>query len=1054
VRVRSDRAAGARVRHRVDDEVLEVIPSSILLATLPVGVITYQADGLCTSANKAAADVLGIPRERLLEQNFRTISSWRDSGLLAHAEATLQRGHPFDGRLPIITTSGRDLCLEWRLRRIDLDTAPSLLVVFEDITERDRAEKALRLTQLSVDKSADLIHWVDREGRVIYVSDSTCQRHGYSRDELLKMTVFDLNPTMTPETWAERWISYEDGGSHTIETVHRTKQGDIFPLELTLNYVESDGMTYQFAYARDITNRVRLEESLRLTQFSVDKATDYVFWVGPEGRFVFVSEAACRRLGYSREELLEMTIFDIDPQAPQNWSEHFREIKERGSFTFEKVHQTKGGETFPVEITVNYVEFNGKEYDFASCRDITERRRVEEKLRRAKEAAEAANRELEHAIHRANESAAEAQLANEAKSVFLANMSHEIRTPMNGTIGMIDLLLETDLDAEQRDLSQTARSSADALLTVIGDILDFSKIEAGRLETEALDFDLRTSLEDLAAFLVYRAREKGLELNVLIAAGVPSALRGDPGRLRQVLTNLVGNAIKFTERGEVSIDVAVEAEDEATVTLRFCVRDTGVGISPDQIERLFEPFTQADLSTTRVYGGTGLGLSIVKGLVQAMGGCVGVESDVGGGSTFWFTVAMAKGSPGSAVLYERDAGSISGLRILAVDDNETNRRVLAGMLESWGCRHTEVATAEAALRLLREAAAEGDPFRIAVLDKHMPHFDGEMLGATIRDDVKLRDAALVMMTSGPARGDAARVAKAGFAAYLVKPVRQSQLHDCLVAVRGQGTRIRGRPASTRPIITRHTLAEREKGRVRILLAEDNPVNQKVALKILEKLGYRADVVGTGSETVQALLSSEYDLVLMDVQMPEMDGMEATRRIRDPNTGAINPRTPIVALTAHAMGGDRQKCVDAGMDGYLTKPIKASELAAELARWLTPRSEAAAEPVFDKTVLLNLLDGDREAAAEITIDFLHDAPRLVGTVREAVEAGDLALARQRAHTLKGASAAVGATALRYMSARLEEAAAAGTYEDLPALLASMDRQVARLKQMASGRGTLL
>jgi CheY-like chemotaxis protein/HPt (histidine-containing phosphotransfer) domain-containing protein len=500
--------------------------------------------------------------------------------------------------------------------------------------------------------------------------------------------------------------------------------------------------------------------------------------------------------------------------------------------------------------------------------------------------------------------------------------------------------------------------------------------------------------------------------------------------------------------------VILDSEDAATATLRFCVRDTGVGVSPEQVEGLFAPFTQADLSTTRVYGGTGLGLSIVKGLVQAMGGCVGAESEVGVGSTFWFTVALAKGSPGSAVLDEWDAADIFGLRVLAVDDNETNRRVLAGMLESWGCRHTEVAHAEAALEVLREAAVQGDPFRIAVLDMHMPHIDGERLGVAIRDDSKLRDTALVMMTSEPARGDAARAAEAGFAAYLVKPVKQSQFYDCLAAVLGRVTQIDVRPASTTPIITRHTLAERGKGRVRILLAEDNPVNQKVALKILEKLGYRADVVRTGLGAVQALQSTVYDLVLMDVQMPEMDGMEATRRIRDPNTGVLDPRTPIVALTAHAMGGDRQKCVDAGMDGYVTKPIKAAEFAAELARWLAPRSEAAAAPVFDEKVLLDLLDGDREAAAEITADFLHDAPGLVGALREAVEAEDLALAHQCAHTLKGASASVGATALRHLCAQLEEAAAAGTLDGLLDILASMDRQVARLREMAVGRGTLL
>ena len=525
----------------------------------------------------------------------------------------------------------------------------------------------------------------------------------------------------------------------------------------------------------------------------------------------------------------------------------------------------------------------------------------------------------------------------------------------------------------------------------------------------------------------------------------------------------------------MSIHVSLEAEDEAGASIRFTVRDTGMGIPTDSLDQLFQPFTQADASTTRKYGGTGLGLSIAKGLVEMMGGSIGATSQPGVGSTFWFTVALAKGASLSRASEESQLADMADLRILAVDDNETNRKVLAGMLESWGCRHSEVSGGEAALAALREAAAQGDPFRVAVLDMHMPGMDGETLGALVKKDPELQETALVMMTSGAIRGDATRAQRIGFAAYLVKPVRQSQFYDCLAAVVGGKARSETSANVSAPIITRHTLAERAKQRVRILLAEDNLVNQKVALKILEKLGYHAEVVGSGLEAVEALQSRAYDLVLMDVQMPGMDGMEATRKIRGPDSGVINPRTPIVALTAHAMVGDRQLCLDAGMDDYLAKPIKPAELAEALARWLpqesgdTPKKDrrrlkravppiltapgpAEDDVVYDETVLLGLLGGDPEAVAEILADFLGDAPRLIAALGEAVEAGDNASVRLQAHTLKGASASVGAQALRFLSSRLEEAAAAGSLKNAPVLTRGIEQGYARFAETVQARGS--
>ena len=1056
------------------DRPLAASPRSGTLAELieraPAMVVGLDRSGRVQVFNQEAEKITGYTRAELEGRNWFEVICPRERFPQAWAAFERLEGGdlPRSHENPLLTKTGEVRYVLWQNEIVrEEGRVTGTISLGLDITERRKAEEMLRLTQFSVDHAADSVFWTDPDGNLIYVSDATCQSLGFSRDEMLAMTLFVLDPSLSREQWALNWAAMKKRGSIEFEAVHKTKDGRTFPVEVHANYVRYDDKEYNCVFARDITERTHLEESLQRTQFAVDHSQDMVHWMSSEGRFLYVNDANCDRLGYTREELLGMTVYDVDPGAASPWSEHFQKIRERGSFTFEAMHRTKEGEFFPVEVTVNYVNFGGEEYDCAWARDISARKESERELSKAKEAAEAANRELEHAIHRANQAALEAQAANEAKSLFLANMSHEIRTPMNGVVGMIELLLDTDLDSEQRDYAETVRSSADALLTVIGDVLDFSKIEAGKLDMEHIDFDLRCSLEDLTALLAFRADGKGVELTTLVEPDVPSGLRGDPGRIRQVLTNLAGNALKFTEQGQVNIVVSLQTEDAATATVKFTVRDTGIGITEEQLERLFQPFTQADASTTRKYGGSGLGLSIAKGLVKLMGGSIGAESEVGAGSTFWFTVVLAKVEAGLIPVEALEVADVCGARILAVDDNETNRKVLAGMLGSWGCGHEEVESADAAVRALRRGAAEGDPFRIAILDMHMPGVDGEMLGAAIRNDRALCDTALVMMTSGGSRGDAARMEKAGFAAYLVKPVRQSQLYDCLAVVLGRELPAEVHMGPPTAIITRHTLAEQAKHRLRILLAEDNPVNQKVALITLQKLGYRADVVGNGREAVSALQSVAYDLVLMDVQMPDLDGMEATRLIRDPRSGVLNSATPIVALTAHAMTGDRQKCLDAGMDDYLSKPIRPDELAEVLARWLplsdpsldpqpavAPASQVlleGAEPIFDESVLLDLLDGDRKAADQILAEFFDDASRQIDAIGQAVAREDGSLLRQRAHALKGASASVGAKVLWRLSSDLEQHARDGATTDVSTLPAVLRGELQRLIETVRARG---
>ena len=884
-----------------------------------------------------------------------------------------------------------------------------------------------------------------------------CEICGYTEEELLGQSTRMLyaDEQEFERVGRELYQSAKDCGIGTMETRWKRKDGSIIDVALAICPLNphnwDEGLTStvvditerkraEEALQNELVERRRVETELRESEHILSEAQQ----IAHIGTWTFNMQTWEFRWSKEINNILGLPL-----DTPLSFKEFARYVHPDDYPELVRVLSIIGDENFAAELNYRIIRSSGEiryihEYSFykydengqaeycaSLIQDITARKQAEDLLREV-------NCQLESSIARANDMAVQAELANMTKSEFLANMSHEIRTPMNGVIGMTGLLLDSDLTAEQRQYAEIVRTCGESLLALINEILDLSKIESGKLDLEVLDFDLRATMEDMAELLSVKAAEKGLELVCMLDPDVPVLLRGDPGRLRQLFMNLGGNAVKFTERGAVTLRAMLESEDDGRATVRFTVVDTGIGIPHDKQQHIFSPFTQADGSTTRKYGGTGLGLAISKNLVELMGGAIGLESRPGQGSTFWFSAVFEKQPPGCMTAAPPMADLV-GVRVLVVDDYATNRLLVTTLLHGWGCRFAEAADAASALERLHGAAAQNDPYSIVLLDMHMPGMNGLELGRRIKQSTGIAQTHLIMMTSLGQRGDAVRFQAEGFEGYLNKPLRQAQLRECMAMVLGKA---QTRHGDSDPLVTRHTISEARRQRLRILVVEDNATNQIVALKILEKLGYNADAVADGAEALTSLSSISYDLVFMDCQMPDMDGFEATRRIRSKQSGVLNSRVPVIAMTARAMRGDREKCLEAGMDDYLSKPVEPAAMAAVLERWLgeEPATEApvaldtsAVLSVFDRSVFKNRLMGDEDIMKLVIEKFLSDFPEELDRLAAVAAKGDSAGAWQLGHKMKGSAANLSANALRAVAREIEKAGKDGDIERVRSLM---------------------
>ena len=1042
----------------------------------------HDLEGNFTENNLVWKKELGLTEDDLVGLNVKDLIPERYKHQFDDYLNRVKANGKDEGMMGIMTKDGEERILEYKNSLIHGLTGPTgVRGSARDITKQLHAQSALRQSEEKyrtiLENIEDGYFEVDLTGSLTFFNDALCRITGYPKDKLMGMNNREYMDEETGRKVYKIYMKIFETGEPVKGLEYAIMKGSgKRHVETSVSLMrDREGQPTGFrGILRDVNERKQAEEKIK--QYSenleemveqrtedlmkseekyrtiLENIEDGYYEVDLAGNLTFFNDAVCKITGYPEDELMGMNSreYTVEENASKLYRE-YNKVYETGMSTksLDWGIVKKDGTAGSLETSISLITGSeGQPKGFRGIiRDVTERKELEREIM---------------------EKSRQAEEANKAKSEFLANMSHEIRTPLNGIVGMAELALDTRLDDNQKNIFHTINTEANALQDVINEILDFSKIEAGKFDLEEIPFDLRVTIEDVANGFAHRAEQKGLDFISFLAPDVPSRLIGDPARLRQIMVNLAGNALKFTHEGELYVKGELVEEIEDRVKIRFSVMDTGIGIPEDRHTTIFDSFTQADGSTTRNYGGTGLGTTISKQLAEMMGGEIGLESEEGKGSTFWFTALFGKQEKKKSIPPEKNL-DLNNLKVLIVDDNQTNRFVLMEYVKSWGCLPVEAVDGKEALIVFRDAVSSENPFDLILTDFQMPEMSGFDLAKEIKTIETLKRVPIMVLTSAGRKGDGRSCKEIGINGYLTKPIRQDEMRKAIVSVLGLST---DRETGSMPeIVTRHSLSEDYRKEIQILLVEDYPTNQQVAMRHLIKGGYQVDLAEDGSQAVKAYKLKNYDLIFMDIQMPIMDGYAATQEIRKIETRNLgqstSQRVPIIAMTAHAIKGYRERCLEAGMDDYIAKPLKRKKLLTIAEKWSTaildcglriedsksevqnPKSELENDPMdFPKAI--EEFEGDEEFLMEVLEGFIENVTSQIKLVRQAISDGDAEAVRREAHSIKGGAANLTANDLSGIAFEIENIGKSGMLEEGIDALQKLEREFFRLERFVSKR----